>query len=203
MEKKEKKLCGAKTRKGGTCKNPAMPNGRCRMHGGTSPGAKKGNKYSLKHGLYSDGLLDGEENIFNAVEFGTLDNEIKMARVMLARAHAAQATYLKQAKHRPEDDPHGMELGQVNDVDYNTGTKEGKKDKKDKTFKIVERTVHRRKKDFSEEIRKWTKTVSDLELKRKQLLETGELDDDIDWTQVGKDVAAGIKGRFINKPKDE
>ncbi len=30
-----------------------MPNGRCRMHGGLSPGAPKGNKNALKHGLYT------------------------------------------------------------------------------------------------------------------------------------------------------
>jgi hypothetical protein len=30
-----------------------MPNGRCRMHGGTSPGAPKGNRNAYKHGLYS------------------------------------------------------------------------------------------------------------------------------------------------------
>jgi hypothetical protein len=30
-----------------------MPNGRCRMHGGPSPGAPKGNKNALKHGRYS------------------------------------------------------------------------------------------------------------------------------------------------------
>lgn len=30
------KLCGAKTRAGGTCKQPAMSNGRCRYHGGKS-----------------------------------------------------------------------------------------------------------------------------------------------------------------------
>ena len=29
--------CGAKTRSGAPCKTPAMPNGRCRMHGGASP----------------------------------------------------------------------------------------------------------------------------------------------------------------------
>lgn len=45
--------CGAKTRKGTPCKAPAMANGRCRMHGGTSPGAPKGNKNALKHGLYT------------------------------------------------------------------------------------------------------------------------------------------------------
>jgi uncharacterized protein YjcR len=30
-----------------------MPNGRCRMHGGTSPGAPKGNRNAWKHGFYS------------------------------------------------------------------------------------------------------------------------------------------------------
>jgi hypothetical protein len=30
-----------------------MPNGRCRMHGGPSPGAPKGNKNAYKHGLYT------------------------------------------------------------------------------------------------------------------------------------------------------
>lgn len=29
------------------------PNGRCRMHGGSSPGAPKGNRNALKHGRYS------------------------------------------------------------------------------------------------------------------------------------------------------
>jgi hypothetical protein len=28
-----------------------MPNGRCRMHGGMSPGAPKGNKNAFKHGF--------------------------------------------------------------------------------------------------------------------------------------------------------
>ena len=32
--------CGAKTRLGCPCKGPAMKNGRCRMHGGTSTGPK-------------------------------------------------------------------------------------------------------------------------------------------------------------------
>jgi hypothetical protein len=40
--------CGARTRRGSQCRSPAMPNGRCRMHGGLSPGAPKGNKNALK-----------------------------------------------------------------------------------------------------------------------------------------------------------
>ena len=45
--------CGAKTRSGSQCRSPAMPNGRCRMHGGPSPGAPRRNKNAYKHGLYS------------------------------------------------------------------------------------------------------------------------------------------------------
>jgi uncharacterized protein YjcR len=45
--------CRARTRRGSQCQSPAMKNGRCRMHGGTSPGAPKGNKNALKHGRYT------------------------------------------------------------------------------------------------------------------------------------------------------
>ena len=45
--------CRAQTRSGQPCQAPALPNGRCRMHGGLSPGAPKGNKHALKHGRYT------------------------------------------------------------------------------------------------------------------------------------------------------
>ena len=45
--------CGARTRKGPPCRSPAMPNGRCRLHGGKSTGAPKGNRNAWKHGHYS------------------------------------------------------------------------------------------------------------------------------------------------------
>ena len=45
--------CGAQTRSKTPCRSPAMANGRCRMHGGTSPGAPKGNGNARKHGLYT------------------------------------------------------------------------------------------------------------------------------------------------------
>jgi hypothetical protein len=54
--------CRAKTRSGNPCRSPAMPNGRCRMHGGPSPGAAKGNKNAHKHG--SDSLKIGATNGF-------------------------------------------------------------------------------------------------------------------------------------------
>src|SRR5436190_17488222 len=45
--------CGAKTRRGSPCQSPAMPNGRCRMHGGPSTGAPKGNRNAWKHGRFT------------------------------------------------------------------------------------------------------------------------------------------------------
>jgi hypothetical protein len=51
--------CGARTRSGGSCRSPAMPNGRCRMHGGkstgprTAEGLERMRRAKTKHGLYS------------------------------------------------------------------------------------------------------------------------------------------------------
>ena len=51
--------CGARTRRGGSCKGAAMRNGRCRMHGGASTGPRtpeglaRSRKANWKHGRYS------------------------------------------------------------------------------------------------------------------------------------------------------
>lgn len=46
--------CGARNRRGNPCQCPAMPNGRCRIHGGKSPGAPRGSAHGLyKHGRYT------------------------------------------------------------------------------------------------------------------------------------------------------
>jgi hypothetical protein len=48
--------CGAKTRAGFACRCPAMPNGKCRIHGGLSPGAPRG----ATNGNYRDGYWTRE-----------------------------------------------------------------------------------------------------------------------------------------------
>jgi glucans biosynthesis protein len=46
--------CLAKTRKGTPCQSPAVRGKRrCRMHGGTNPGAPRGNTNAWKHGAYA------------------------------------------------------------------------------------------------------------------------------------------------------
>jgi ribosomal protein L32 len=52
--------CGARTRSGGACKSPAMPNGRCRMHGGKSTGPRTAEglarmrRAKTRHGSYTE-----------------------------------------------------------------------------------------------------------------------------------------------------
>ena len=46
--------CLAKTRRRSPCQSPAMPNGRCRIHGGLSPGAPSGKGNGMwRHGRFS------------------------------------------------------------------------------------------------------------------------------------------------------
>ena len=45
-------ICGAKRRDGGICTQPAMGNGKCKMHGGTSKTGVA--HHSFKHGRYAD-----------------------------------------------------------------------------------------------------------------------------------------------------
>jgi hypothetical protein len=52
--------CGALTRRGTPCRGPAVRNRRrCRMHGGTAPGAPPGPKHGMfKHGLRSAAAIE-------------------------------------------------------------------------------------------------------------------------------------------------
>ena len=62
--------CGAKTRSGEPCKNYAMANGRCRMHGGKSTGPKnqRKNKNAQKHGLFSKHLPEDTKDLLEDIE---------------------------------------------------------------------------------------------------------------------------------------
>lgn len=57
-------LCGAHSRRTGKpCRQPAMANGRCRLHGGKSTGPPKRNQNALKHGFYTQDAVLGREYI--------------------------------------------------------------------------------------------------------------------------------------------
>ncbi|WP_306664478.1 HGGxSTG domain-containing protein [Bradyrhizobium sp. Arg816] len=78
LDMRRAKRCGARTRSGKPCQSPAMANGRCRMHGGPSPGAPKGNRNAFKHGRCS------AEAIRRRADFAEL---IRASRKLLSITH--------------------------------------------------------------------------------------------------------------------
>ncbi|WP_339183296.1 phage terminase small subunit [Oceanobacillus sp. FSL W7-1293] len=101
-------LCGAKTRSGEPCKNKAMANGRCRMHGGKSTGAPpaklKKNTNSKKHGLFAKYLPQETMEIMNDIETmkptDILWMNIKMQFASIVRAQ--QIMYVEDINDRTE-----------------------------------------------------------------------------------------------------
>lgn len=93
--------CGAKTRAGTPCKNSAMANGRCRMHGGKSTGAKDKKKLALKmknnknsvsthehESIVFEYLEDEEKELLEKIELDQLkqvENEIQLIDIRLRR----------------------------------------------------------------------------------------------------------------------
>ena len=87
-------LCGAKTRSDHLCRSQAMPNGRCRMHGGSNKGAPKANKNAAKPGsIYSRFLTDEENDMLASIELGRVDDELRLTRVRLMRALARESEF--------------------------------------------------------------------------------------------------------------
>jgi len=85
-----------------------MSNGRCRMHGGSSTGAPKGNTNNLKHGIYRAGYTEDEVATLEIVDesLGDLKQELRMARTMLGRTWIL---YL-ETKSNPMA---GMQMGSI------------------------------------------------------------------------------------------
>ena len=115
------RLCGATTRSGGACRASAMRNagnGRCRWHGGTSsvdiPPAKSKRQFSRSKPLadlgvsgssassipplYSAAVLASEASLFAALPVGSVDEELKLCRLRLGRAAAAEAQLIAKGE---------------------------------------------------------------------------------------------------------
>ena len=123
------KKCGAKTRKGDKCQYPAghgtdhAGTGKCRLHGGASKGAPKGNKNAQKHGIYS--RLFSNEDIDAAKEMqGSIENELALARLQLYK--------LLEEQQRM-----GSLLGLEKVEERNIVEEEGKGDQKKKTKEML------------------------------------------------------------------
>ena len=90
---KEKVVCGAKRRNGEPCKNsPLTGKTRCKFHGGASnKPAEKGNQRAVSHGIYSSFMSDDDKTIWDGIELGKVDDELRLCRFRLQRALKAEA----------------------------------------------------------------------------------------------------------------
>jgi len=61
-----RRFCGAKTRNGGSCRQPAMKNGRCRLHGGKSLSGKEHGRY--KHGMRTKEAIEKRKQLSNMLK---------------------------------------------------------------------------------------------------------------------------------------
>ena len=83
-------VCGAKTRSGGKCQNPPMPNKRCRMHGGKNlnpgpghPAYKHGHRSTWLSALPRQLAESAQESIEQGAEIAQ-DNSIATIDALLA-----------------------------------------------------------------------------------------------------------------------
>ncbi len=119
--KSDPRLCGAPTRTGGTYRASAMRkarDGRCRLHGGSSPEDKraKTTKKSAAHdpataevpganpnsgvktAPYTQAVLPNEASLFATLPVGSVDDELKLCRLRLSRAAAAEAKLIARGE---------------------------------------------------------------------------------------------------------
>lgn len=139
--------CGAKTRSGEPCKSKPMPNGRCRMHGGATP---KTNQNAVTHGIYRKLLTPEEQADYDGLELGKVDAELRLMRIRLARALAAERA--------------SAGMAELDEVVTNIGggpnvADESRKSKVRDYCKLIDTTAAR---------------IESLERTRKGLLEEGE-----------------------------
>jgi hypothetical protein len=89
-------MCGATKRDGTPCRKPPMANGRCRLHGGATPGGIACANY--KHGRYSRFVPRGLKRGYEAAR---ADTELASLREELALQQAMMSELLKQMEKSP------------------------------------------------------------------------------------------------------
>lgn len=175
----DRRLCGAKTRSGETpgapCKDLAMPNGRCKRHGGKATGAKNpntapGTKASTKFGIYSQFLTPEDRDIYDAAELGSVDSELRLVRLRLARTVKARRDWeesvrAKTAALETAAAPVEDHLVLVEAVDDQSLSKDG-------DVYDLEKRIHRLP-DFDKIEQACLARIESLEKTRKELLKEG------------------------------
>lgn len=173
--------CKGTTKKGTPCQRTAFPNGYCAWHGGkkkkpTSSRDRiparslKKPTWAASRGLYCDGLFPEEQALHESLEIGTLEQEIKLIKVQLRRAVAAQLLWCREQESVNElldEDPDLIklpaELRKHLEVElYERKLGVGADGQEMDTKKLI-----RRKRNYMDEIRQLCKLIAGLESAHK------------------------------------
>jgi hypothetical protein len=136
--------------------------GVCRVHGcncGSNRGGQAGNKNAVKHGIYAVGLREDEHELWESIALDSLDDEIRLIKLQLRRAFAAQLV-------AEQDETAGLELSEVQRKEGVAAGMEG--------GVVAEVKTTRSRPDFRAEIHRLTGRIADLVVKRKALGVEGE-----------------------------
>lgn len=84
--------CGARTRAGAPCRNPAATGRkRCRMHGGAKgSGAPRGNRNALAHGFYSRAAAEARKRFGDMV--AAMEGEMEEGGIPNGKITAGKTT---------------------------------------------------------------------------------------------------------------
>ena len=117
-------ICGAKKRNGEACQKPPIKGKtKCRLHGGSTKnaGAPTGNKNSAKHNIYSQFMTEDEIEFSQQSELHSIDSELKLCKVQLARALKAKQAQDDAIKDQDKVAIDSMTLGDANPQDQSGG----------------------------------------------------------------------------------
>lgn len=83
--------CDAKKKDGTLCQRPRIKGtGKCRLHGGIT--ITKGNDFAIKpEGIYAQYLPEHEREAYFKMPVGTVDDELRLMRIRLARCMKGEA----------------------------------------------------------------------------------------------------------------
>lgn len=178
-------ICGAlRHNGGGYCNNTPMKNGRCKLHGGRDKitGPPKGGCFkALTANLYSKNMDEEEKDLYQTLEVGSLEQEIRLLRIHLRRALQAQdnyTAYKEQLSRELENDvsPDGMHIHlEIDSYEkYVDGNDIGRK-------------IIRRKRDYSKEISSLLNSIGRLETRHNDLM-TRDIPDSERIAQISRDL---------------
>jgi hypothetical protein len=160
--------CGAKLRKKDAhCRMSAMKNGRCRLHGGLSTGAKNPAKPTARHNIYDAGMTDEDRAFLETIKLGQVDDELEVVRVQLNRGLSLK----KKFDENPYDPAlqHIVKIVQERKPVKHADGSPMLDDMGQPVFEMVEVSREFGVPNFDDRVYRWTTRIESLEKTRKEL----------------------------------